>query len=131
MTFDLKGLTHPEGKDDEWQEGYRKMLANYASYWEPFRSLRQVSATVCDSYVRQTLSARYSSVREGNKVVIACETAEGAKGQRFFLKLHDEYVVSVTDGSFESLGDGFFVIRLNDAQATVEVASDMQPTVVR
>jgi hypothetical protein len=131
VTFDLKGLTHPENKEDEWQEGYRKMLANYNTYWEPFRSLRQVSATTCDGYVRKALSSDCACTREGNEIVISCKVANNVEGQCFFLRLHDEHVVSVSGGSSVLLENGFYLIRLNDAQATVEVASDMQPTVVR
>lgn len=130
-TFDLKGLVHPADKDDQWQEGYRKMLANYTTYWAPFQSLRQVSATVCDAQVRKTLSTDYSSSREGNTITITCKSAVDAKGQCFFLKLHDELVVSMTGGSYQALEDGFYVITLDDAHANVEVKSNMQPTVVR
>ncbi len=131
VTFDLKGLLHPSNKDDEWQEGYRKMLSNYSSYWEPFRSLRQVSATTCDAYVRKTLAIDFSSSREGNTIVLTCGDVDDVRDQSFFLKLHDEHVVSVAGGSFQALNNGFYAIRLDDSRAVVEVASDMQPTVVR
>lgn len=132
VTFDLKWLTHPRDEEDQWQNGYRKMLASYSTYWKPFAKLRQVSATEAGAFVRQALSSDYRFERTGDDIKLTYATAGSGDGASFFLRLHDEHVVSVTGGAFQELEDGFYALLLTgEGTATVRVASDVQPTVVR
>ena len=130
VTFDLRGLTHPASEEDEWQNGYRKMLASYSSYWKPYDKLRQATASEAGAYVREALSVDYEASREGNAISVTYSCAGNGAEVPFFLRLHDEHVVSVEGGSFVELDDDFFALTLNGGKAVVHVESDIQPTVV-
>ncbi|MEE8716197.1 MAG: hypothetical protein SOI26_02060 [Coriobacteriales bacterium] len=120
--FDMRWLVWPRSDDDQWQTGYRTMLANYSSLMGSSDGLESTTASESDARLRTMLAMGYSQRRRGDVVTISVRDRLG--DAYFMLRTNGERVVSVDGGDCEQVQDGWYVVRASSDEVDVTLTSE-------
>jgi hypothetical protein len=118
--FDMRWLVWPRSDDDLWQVGYRRMLANYRTYFGALDAFDATTATESDARLRTMLACDYEQSIQGNTIRLKLT---GRAGEAYFmLRTCGQTVASVEGGTAKELQEGWYLISASQDDVTIELA---------
>ena len=117
VLLDLQDAVWPQEETDEWQHLYDEMASNVTTYWSDFRGYEQTSLSESDLRVRTLLNLQYSHERENNTIVLQVENTKDSSW--FMLRTHDEKIVEITGGEFQTLETNAYLINAKDTTVKI------------
>ena len=116
---DMRRALLPAGDGDDWSS-LSVAWSKGDTYFRDFEAFTSASAYELDARVRRMLGANYTCVRSGDTLRVSLSAFDGEYW--FVLRLHGETVSTVNGGEATRLPGSAWLIRLDQADATIELA---------
>lgn len=113
----------PKTTDDEWQNYFRRVSANYATYWKPFSSFSRVSASEADARIRTFLHIDLGVEEKDGSVCLASGVSDPSY---YLLRTHGSKPVGVTGGSVTQIEKDAWLLRMEGSSMSFKWREEAQ-----
>lgn len=122
IILDFECLAYPESDDDSWENYSPDMAANVCTYWKSYAAFQSTTLSESDQKIRRFLALDYKETREDNTIIVEIENFD--ESASFLFRCDDAEVKEVTNGTFQSVEDGVWLIEASDSRMEIQLEEE-------
>lgn len=115
----LKNITWPESEADRWESVSGKISGNIITYQKPFKVFDNTTASECDLRIRNYYNVNYSDTRTDDTITL--DVDKRLYNSYFILRLHNEEIEEVENGSCKKIEEGAYIIKTSSEKTKIKV----------
>lgn len=116
---DMTLCVYPDSEDAHLQNFSEDFSGSINTLYEGFSKFDSTSVTECSNRIRQYLNLEYDATVSMEKDVVTITTNTYGGEQFFILKVLNQQIESMSDGEYEEIEEGVYLLRFTSSETKV------------
>ena len=117
--LDMRCIYYPTSIEDDWKDLSKKWSKYGVTYMKPFQVFDDVQLSLQDQRIRRFLALEYETYRSDNIIQVNLKNFD--EEAFFILRTHNNDILSITNGTYQKIADGSYLIHAQSEQFQVEL----------